>query len=60
MRPNLIKDKHLEYLDTLRETAITNMFAAVPWVERAFPKLSHAEANEIHSYWMKTFGAPKR
>lgn len=59
-RPEYVKKKHLEYLDALRKTGVTNMWGAVSWVENAFPKLSKAQASEVHSYWMKTFGQPTR
>ena len=50
-------DEHLEYLDDLRESGITNMFGARPYLIGEFPKdkLSKKEAQEILLYWMKTF-----
>ena len=53
---NGIDEKYLEYLDALRESGITNMFGARPYLMNAYPKLSKDEAKEVLSYWMKTFG----
>ena len=53
-RPSLITDEHLEYLDDLRESGITNMFGASVYIEDEFD-VSRADARLILSYWMKTF-----
>lgn len=49
-----IDEKYLIFLDDLRESGVTNMFGAAPYVERAF-KLSKRESLDILKYWMKTF-----
>jgi hypothetical protein len=54
-RPEKCKTVHLEFLDELRESGITNMFGAVPYLIEAFD-LTRDEASKILSYWMKTFG----
>lgn len=59
-RPKCVLDRHLEYLDTLRSTGITNMFGARPYLMNAFKTLAKNEAASILSYWMKTFGNPTR
>ena len=48
--------EHKEYLDSLRESGITNMFGAAPYLQPAFPELSIKESREILSEWMRTFG----
>ena len=53
--PEKLKEEHLTYLDGLRESGITNMWGAGPFLERAFPTLSKEEASNILFYWMKTF-----
>lgn len=53
-RPDFVKDKHLEYLDDLRDSGITNMYGAPPYVQRAF-RMSREKAVATVSYWMKTF-----
>ena len=54
-RPEVCTDEMLDYLDTLRESAVTNMFGAAPWVQNAFD-LTRDEARAVLSYWMRTFG----
>lgn len=46
---------YFEYLDDLRESAVTNMGGAGPYLQSAFG-LSKAEAREILIQWMQTFG----
>ena len=53
-KPEGLEEKHLEYLDDLRESGITNMFGAGPYVKDAF-NLTSIEASKILSYWMETF-----
>lgn len=55
IREKIIKEKHLEYLDDLRESGITNMFGARPYLINAFG-LPQDDAAKILTYWMKTFG----
>ena len=47
-----------EYLDDLRESGVTNMFGASPFLQEAFG-LDRAEANRILGLWMKTFSRDK-
>lgn len=49
--------KYFDYLDRLRESGETNMWGAVPYLQREFPELGFdkAHAREIHSAWMKSF-----
>ena len=54
-RPAFVTDKHLEYLDALRESGVTNMFGARPYVKHAFKKLTDQQAGAVLVYWMKTF-----
>lgn len=53
-RPEIVADKHLEYLDDLRESAVTNMWGAVPWLEDEF-FLDNSDARTILFYWMHSF-----
>ena len=48
------KEKIFEYLDRLRESGVTNMFGAGPYVEGAFG-LGRNEAGELVGEWMATF-----
>jgi len=47
---------HFEYLDDLRVSGVTNMFAATPFLQAKFD-LAVCEAGEILGKWMKTFEA---
>ena len=55
-RPSFVSDEHLEYLDDLRESGITNMYGARPYLKDAFPKLSKQRSMAILVYWQKSFG----
>jgi len=54
-KPETLTEDHLIYLDNLRESGITNMFGARPYLINAYRELSKKEAAEILTYWMKTF-----
>ena len=54
-RPSVVMRKHLVYLDALRESGVTNMYGAVPWLLNAFPKLNREKAVTVLSYWMESF-----
>jgi hypothetical protein len=55
-KPEYLTEEHLRYLDQLRESGVTNMFGAVPFVLLQFPDLSERQAKQVLIYWMKTFG----
>ena len=55
-RPDFVTDEHLEYLDGLRESGVTNMFGARAYLLDEFDALEEKEAGKILTYWMKTFG----
>lgn len=50
-----VKEEHLEFLDALRESGGTNMFKAVPYIQREFCKITEERAFEILWYWMRTY-----
>jgi hypothetical protein len=54
-KPERLKEGHLDFLDALRGSGVTNMFGARPYLNRKFPTLSKKEAEEILNYWMITF-----
>ena len=58
-RPEIVTEEHLEYLDALRESGVTNMFGAGSYIEEEFD-LDYNSSKEILLYWMKTFGKEKR
>jgi hypothetical protein len=54
-KPEYLTEEHLLYLDQLRESGVTNMFGAVPFVMLQFPDLSEQQAKQVLIYWMRTF-----
>ena len=54
-RPDFITDKHLEYLDRLRESRKARMFGAGSYLMKEFPDLTKEKAGKILSYWMDTY-----
>ena len=47
-------NKHWIYLEKLRQSGVTNMFGAVPYIMSEFG-VSKAEAREILTDWMKNY-----
>ena len=54
-RPDFVTDEMLEYLDDLRESGVTNMGGAAPYVAAAFD-LGRSESLAELTYWMRTLG----
>ena len=48
------KEQVFEYLDALRESGITNMFGAAPYIQEEFG-LDEKEAKALLAEWMQTF-----
>ena len=55
-RPEIVTEEHLDYLDDLRESGVTNMYGAGAYLERTF-KVDNKDAIAILSYWRKTFSS---
>ena len=53
-RPEIVTDEHLDYLDALRESGVTNMFDAGAYLEHQFG-LSRRDASTVLVHWMETF-----
>ena len=47
-----LTDEHREYLEDLRQSGVTNMWAAPDFLERAF-NLTHDEACEVFFAWKR-------
>lgn len=45
----------LEFLDALRESGVTNMFGAAPYLVQEFPELTAQESRKVLVDWMETF-----
>ncbi len=43
-----------EYLDALRESGVTNMYSAAPYIQREF-SMEEDEARKLLAKWMHTF-----
>lgn len=50
-----VEETYLLYLDKLRDSGVTNMFGAAPYIKLEFPHLTTLEARYILSHWMQTF-----
>ena len=46
--------KCFDYLERLRQSGVTNMFGACPYLERRF-KISHRDASNVLSKWMENY-----
>lgn len=53
-----MKEQYFEFLDDLRESGVTNMFGAGPYLQDAFG-LSRLDARSIVIEWMETFSQRK-
>jgi len=54
-RPEIVTDEHLDYLDELRESGVTNMLGAAPYLADAF-EMDKQDARKVLSYWMASYG----
>jgi hypothetical protein len=50
---------YFEYLDELRESAVTNMYGAAPYLQRDMGVDSIQEARSILTAWQRTFDPEK-
>ncbi len=55
-------EKYFEFLDDLRDSGVTNMFGALPYLQRAFPELALDEmrAREVLTTWMASKSGAKQ
>jgi hypothetical protein len=51
---NEVNEKYFTYLERLRESGITNMFGAAPYLANAF-NIPKDEARKILSAWMQSY-----
>ena len=55
---NPIRDEWEQYyrvLEAIRESGITNMFGAAPYLKEFCPELSHKEAQAILVNWIRNY-----
>lgn len=43
------------FLNWLRNTGVTNMFGAAPYITQKFPNIKNREAMQLLSLWMDNF-----
>lgn len=48
-------EKYYEVLEAIRQSGITNMFGAAPYLKEFCPELSSADANGILCNWMANY-----
>ena len=53
--PNL-EQKHIKFLEELRDSARTNMWGAAPFLQRKFPELTLSQATDILVAWIASHG----
>lgn len=53
-RPDIVDNEYMLYLDTLRDSGVTNMFGAGEFLQQEFA-LSRVDARVVLKYWMDTF-----
>lgn len=59
-RPEFCTEEHLDYLDDLRESGVTNMFGAGAYLRKEFPDLKRGSELDVLSYWMGSFSERKK
>jgi len=50
-----LKKEYANFLISLRDSGITNMFGASPYLADAFPELSKDDARKVLVLWMDSF-----
>ena len=50
---------YFSYLDGLRDSSVTNMMGAVPYLRNAFPELTKSGASLILNRWMVWMCGPE-
>jgi hypothetical protein len=53
-RPEIVEDSHLKFLDSLRDSGVTNMYGAAPYLQDAYG-LSRPDSRIVLAYWMASF-----
>ena len=58
-RPDIVRDRHLVYLDAVRDSGAMNMFGASGAISSKFG-VDKETATKILVYWMETYGKEDR
>ena len=59
IRPAMVSDEQLEYLDELRESGAVNMFGAALNLREEFTELGRGDSVKVLGYWMVTYGGER-
>ena len=54
--PDVVTKEMLKFLDALRESGVTNMWGAQPYILDEFPDLTDKEAGKVLTCWIRSFG----
>jgi len=54
IKPDIVEEEHLQFLDDLQMSGETNMFGATPYIQDHF-NLSARDSMTILQYWMESF-----
>jgi len=54
VRPDLMENEYLEYLDQLRDSGVVNMYGSPLYLAEEF-ELETTFACQVVTYWMKTY-----
>lgn len=54
-RPEIVRDEHIDFLNQLRGSGVTNILKAASHLIKAYPELENKEAVKVLIYWTKTF-----
>ena len=47
--------KYYKYLERLRQSGVTNMYGASPYLAKAFPALDKREASKVLVSWIENY-----
>ena len=50
----MLNEEHSKYLINLRDSGVTNMWGATPFIQEEF-RVTHAEAKQILVEWIESF-----
>lgn len=56
MQTEINKEEVFEFLDDLRDSGVTNMFGATPYIVEEYPDMDKSTARALLSEWMNTYG----
>ena len=55
-----MRDEYFDFLVELRDSGITNMWGAAPYLQEEFPELSTTEARAVLVDWINSFNEEEK